>query len=226
MYGVVDEASKMNINRVDREMLQRLIEFVVGTEEGSAQNIATGIYDWHTFGDSEIEGFFSDDYYQNLEHPYEEKKADFETLDEILLVKGMNDRVYNRLINYVTIYSNGRVNVNTASAPVLFALGLEEKTVGKILFIRRGPDGMESTADDVIFPDNNIKGLMNQFFILEPEEVEVIDDLLARALIGAGLESPYYGIRSRARFSFSEETKEIRCVFNLNNGKIVYWREI
>ena len=54
-------------------------------------------------------------------------------LDEILLVKGMNKEIYDKLINFVTIYGDGAVNINTASKEVLEALGLADSLVDKIL---------------------------------------------------------------------------------------------
>ena len=39
------------------------------------------------------------------------------------LVKGMTQQRYDKLINYVTIYGDGAVNINTASKDVLDGLG-------------------------------------------------------------------------------------------------------
>ena len=107
--------------------------------------------DWRKYGESEITGFFSDDYYTNLQYPYPKKNAEYETLDEIMLVKGMTRDMYDKLINYVTIYGDGAVNINTASKDVLESLGLTDTLVDKILSLRRGKDGIDATADDNVF---------------------------------------------------------------------------
>jgi general secretion pathway protein K len=61
--------------------------------------------------------------YERLEPPYLPKNAPFDTREEIRLVEGWHlDGVWERVGHNLTIYGNGRVNVNTAHRPVLFGL--------------------------------------------------------------------------------------------------------
>ncbi len=127
-WGVVDEESKINLNKTDVQTLTNLLINVLSLNDEDAAKLAQALLDWRQYGESEITGFFSDDYYSNLQYPYPKKSADYETLDEILLVKGMNKQMYDKLINFVTIYGDGAVNINTASKEVLEALGLTESS--------------------------------------------------------------------------------------------------
>ena len=137
-WGLADEASKLNINLASREAIRKLIVAVLGRGEADARLLADAIADWRDFGKHASEGFFSDDYYKNLAYPYPMKDHPFERPDELLLVKGVDRKIYEALLPYVTVYGDGRVNVNTASRRVLEAIGLEGDVVEKVLKVRRG----------------------------------------------------------------------------------------
>jgi len=177
-YGVVDEESKINLNKTDPIVLTNLLIRVLELKDEDADKLARALLDWRQSTESEITGFFSEDYYANLQHPYPKKSADYETLDEMLLVKGMTKQFYDKLINYVTIYGDGVVNINTAPKEVLMALGLQEGLVDKILSVRRGRDGIEATADDYIFLKTfEIAADVNAIIPLLPLEMRAIDAL-------------------------------------------------
>ena len=150
-WGVVDEESKINLNKTDVLTLTNLLVSVLSLKDEDAAKLALALLDWRQYGEGEVTGFFSEDFYTNLQYPYPKKSADYETLDEMLLVKGMNKQMYNKLIDFVTIYGDGAVNINTASGQVLEALGLADSLVDKILSVRRGKDDIDGTADDHVF---------------------------------------------------------------------------
>jgi len=80
-FGLVDESSKLNINTATVDMLICL--------PGMTSELAASIVDWRD-SDSVITdgGGAEDSYYLALAEPYYCKNAPFETLDELLLVKG------------------------------------------------------------------------------------------------------------------------------------------
>lgn len=124
-YGLVDEERKININKASKEDLLGLPEM---TEE-----IASSIIDWR---DDDSVGEAEDFYYQSLDLPYYCKDADFEVLEELLLVKGMDPERFSELKEYLTVYGDGSVNINTAPQEVLEALGLSESLAGSIVNFR------------------------------------------------------------------------------------------
>jgi general secretion pathway protein K len=50
------------------------------------------------------------------------KDAPLDTIDELLLIPGIDQDTYERLRPYVTIYSDKRININSAEIPVLMSL--------------------------------------------------------------------------------------------------------
>lgn len=224
-YGVVDEESKININFADRAMLTRLIENLPLFKEDQAKEVATAIVDWRELvGQSETTGFYSDDYYSNLKDPYEPKHGLYESIDELLLVKGVTPEVYNRLRPYLTIYGNGLVNINTASAPVLVALGLNRALADKLLMFRRGPDGLEATTDDFIFQKTfDMASDMSKLIKLDAEEIGQLDALNASRKIK--IDSLFFLIRSQGRLANRNEASEVICVYNGEKNWLEFWRE-
>jgi type II secretory pathway component PulK len=81
-FGLVDEASKLNINTATVDDLEQL--------PNMTEALASAIVDWRD-SDSNVtnsDGAESDTYEEH-DPPYEAKNADFESIDELLLVHGM-----------------------------------------------------------------------------------------------------------------------------------------
>ena len=225
MYGVLDEERKLNINKVDKTALKNLIEVAAGKQSEEAQKLADALIDWREYGESQIKGFYSDSYYDNLEFPYPKKSTDYEVIDELLLVEGMTQELFEKLSPYLTVYTSGKVNVNTVSAEVLHALGLADALVTKILSARRGPDGREATADDYICQDlSSWQAELARISPLENEEIEQIQQLISDGKLTT--ESHFFQIRSIAKLKGKQDEQTVICVFHADAGEMLSWQEI
>ena len=60
-------------------------------------------------------GGYEDNLYNKLDPPYTAKNAAFDTIDEIRLVEGWQDEVFNRYAADMTIWSNGKFNPGSFS---------------------------------------------------------------------------------------------------------------
>jgi len=137
---VEDEAGKFPINYlVDKdgepqEIYQKVLTGMLTNmpfqlEEEEAQGLVNAITDWLD-KDNEPAGELGaeTDYYQNLEYPYQCRNGPFTSLAELQLVRGMTELLYfgseenPGLRDLVTIYSNGKININTAGPLILRAL--------------------------------------------------------------------------------------------------------
>lgn len=81
LYGVVDESSKLNINTAGEEALSKLPDMTA--------DIAAAIADWRDEDSNTRTGGAENDYYLSLTEPYFCKNGPFETVEELLLVRGM-----------------------------------------------------------------------------------------------------------------------------------------
>jgi general secretion pathway protein K len=132
--GMVDENSKININllrnsqgEIDekREAQMRRLFRALGVKE----DLLNPVLDWLDADDIErqdgAEGYF----YQNLEEPYECANGPFLTVGQVFLVRGMREfdrfgeKRSKKLMDYLTIHSDGKININTAPKEVLESLG-------------------------------------------------------------------------------------------------------
>lgn len=220
-YGLIDEERKLNINVEDLNTIQRLITAVTVLGGTDAQNLAAAIVDWRD-SDSALSvpsGSAEDIYYRSLSVPYEAKDADYEVLDELLLVRGMNQKILDKLKNYISIHSSGKININTVSVEVLRAMDLGEELIDKILSFRRGKDGTEATEDDNIFdsPSKIIEEL-NSFSELSESETLKLNSLIPSGKIST--DSANFTVRSIAYLDGQES--EIVCVVN-REGNILSW---
>ncbi len=62
------------------------------------------------------------DYYSTLKKPYKAKNSTLDSVDELLLVKGFIPKAVKALRPYVTVHTDGLININTASKEVIMAL--------------------------------------------------------------------------------------------------------
>ncbi len=223
-FGFVDEERKLNINTAEHSEIQRLIESVTEADVDKATDIANAIVSWREIGDVELIGFYSDDYYAQLPYPYEPRKIPFELIDELRLLRGVTEDIFQALFPYVTVYGNGKVNINTVSVPVLRALGLDDAVIDKLVAVRQGPDGMESTVDDYIFHKTfDVASEVAAFIDLDESEITQIDSLNRSQKIGTN--SFFYTIESHATIPNQNDTLSAICTYNLRENRIEYWRE-
>ncbi len=95
-FGITDEASKLNINTTTPEQLAAMVRTVVaGREDVDPQALVDAIIDWRDTnttprGDqADTEG----EYYKQLPKPYRVKNGPFDTVEELLLVKGISGQI-------------------------------------------------------------------------------------------------------------------------------------
>jgi general secretion pathway protein K len=154
---VEDESGKININklktsdgaihrrRIDQALkLIDLLNYQYKDESVIGYGLIPAIIDWVDYDDEvtvlpfikkENKGA-ENSYYKRLVDGYRCKNASFETVDELLLVKGMTPEVFygrageagrntepvEELARYLTIYGDGKININEASPQVIMSL--------------------------------------------------------------------------------------------------------
>jgi general secretion pathway protein K len=148
LYGADDEESRINVNTATKPVWERLL-----TNAGVSPNIHEAILDWID-ADSNLRYYGAEAYdYGLLPDPYTPRNAKIPRLVELLLIKDFTQELLEKISPLLTVHGDGKVNINTASGPVLEAVGFTEEIVEKILHYRKGPDGKPATEDDGIFRD-------------------------------------------------------------------------
>lgn len=87
------------------------------------EDVVMSIMDWVSPGQESFLGGSKDSFYEALTPPYLAKKARLYTLDELKLVRDIDDHLFTKLKPHITVYSyDGKININTASKTVLRSL--------------------------------------------------------------------------------------------------------
>ena len=84
-YGLIDLSGRVNINTASQQMLLKL--------PGMTAELASAIVDWRDADDNVTPGGAESEYYLLLTEPYQCKNAPFETVAEVLLVKGATHEI-------------------------------------------------------------------------------------------------------------------------------------
>ncbi|HXG52206.1 MAG TPA: hypothetical protein VNN77_12490 [candidate division Zixibacteria bacterium] len=133
----VDEGGKININRVDEQTLRRIFTHL-GIEEPRRTILVDSIMDWRDPDDLHRINGAENEYYRSLSPPYTAKNGPFDTVEDLLWVRGMTAGLFYGtaeragpgedvekvgLRQIFTVDSTiDRVNLRTAPAEVLHAL--------------------------------------------------------------------------------------------------------
>jgi general secretion pathway protein K len=160
--SITDESGKLNINTLTDSSAIILKNLLMnsGVEEQEADTIVDSTLDWKDADDlTRLHGAESD-YYTSLPNPYKAKNGDFDTLEELLLVKGMTREILygsdkeKGLIDLLTVNSKGAtINAKAAPKEVLMAVpGLTAEVAEAIVSARGNAADMASTA--------NIQGML------------------------------------------------------------------
>jgi general secretion pathway protein K len=136
----LDARARLNLNVASHRQLTALAG-AVGLSAEEAVVLAASILDWRDADDlRRARGAEARDY-AAMQPPARPKNALFQTVDELLTVRGVTPAVYARIAPYVTTAGDGRVNLNAAPLPVLLTVsGIDRAATAAILARRRaGP---------------------------------------------------------------------------------------
>lgn len=145
---ITDESGKIDINTLTDSsgIILSTLLITLGVKDEDANTIVDSILDWKdkNVGMHRLHGA-GDDYYMSLPNPYKPKHADFDTVEELLLVKGVTPEILygnserKGIIDFLTCYSKTPgVNINAAPKEVLMAVpGITPEIAAVIIDVRQ-----------------------------------------------------------------------------------------
>lgn len=222
-YGLMDEERKLNVNKASFEVLKQFFESVGEATAQEAGDIADAILDWVDTDDEPRENGAEEGYYASLQPAYPCKNKEFQVVEELLLVKAMTQEVFDKVKEYVTVYSSGTVNLNTAGKPVLQALGMSGILAEKVLHFRKGPDGKEATEDDNIFESVEAAlPTLSSAESLTPEEIDQLNNAIGTGLLSVRSDN----FQGTSWGMLKDRESSVKIVFIFDREKTIkYWRE-
>ena len=141
-YRITDEAARLDINVTSPARLDRLLA-ALGRDRAERDTINDSIQDWRDRDElRRLHGAESEDTYLRLPVPYRSRNGNLQDTAELRQIRGVTPELYAGtsdrpgLGDLVTAIAVGGVNLNTAPAPVLTALGLADAEVSDVLATR------------------------------------------------------------------------------------------
>jgi general secretion pathway protein K len=112
------EVGKIDINNASEELLQALINHVVD-DEGRQTKLVNAILDWRDADDLARPDGAEKNEYKKAGLNYQPRNKRFRAIEELQLVQGMTEDVYQALVPVITSYSGKDVDLQQASRAVL-----------------------------------------------------------------------------------------------------------
>ncbi len=195
---VEDENSKFKINSIiytngvtnEKALLslKKLLEYL-----NINPSLALAIADWI---DPDSEPRLSDS-------EYNAKNSYLWSVDELKFIEGVDKKIFDTISPFITIYGNGKININTARLPVLVSLhtDMTETLAKKII------DYRESTPFEDVTHVQRVSGI----------------ETIGQSLIGTIIvKSSTFRVTAKA--TVNEITRVVESVMDTSR-KIKYWRE-
>lgn len=226
--SISNERGKYDINTIPDDLLRNLISSL-GVEETERDLVADSILDWLDEDNLHRINGAEDDYYESLPNPYPCKDAPFDTIEELLLVRGVTPSLFygayvttkeegtettgwrKGLVDLVTVYTRSyRVDVNSAPKEVLMGIpGISEEAAQKIV---------EARSEEPIKNLNFIRQLMGDASFVLASGYLAISPSMIYSIIATG-SIPESGVKRR-----------VKGVVKINLGakekyQIVYWAD-
>jgi general secretion pathway protein K len=142
--SVLDESGRVDINRSAPVILMTLMDSM-GVQSGARDVIVDSIQDWKDGDNLHRLNGAEDEYYLSLPKPYRAKNANFDTVDELLLVRGVTEDILygdskrKGISEFLTVNAkDGRVNLNSAPGEVLLSVpGMTGEAADAIILRRQ-----------------------------------------------------------------------------------------
>ena len=135
--GGIPSAEKKPVFKTETLVYEQVVKLIqkIDTEQalGPAENFADTVKDWIDTDDEERQGGAESAYYQSQEHPYMSANSLLMSNSELLLLKGLNKELIEKLSPLISsLPKESKINVNTAEKEVLEALGFDQETIKDI----------------------------------------------------------------------------------------------
>jgi general secretion pathway protein K len=150
---MIDEGGKISLNRADEALLRKVFE-TLGLDIEAQQDVVDAILDWRDSDDLHRLHGAEDEYYMKLPQPYRTKNGPFDSVDELLQVRGISRELFFGIpdrgglgkdetppipLREVFSVFNRSANINVRTAPVAVlrvVLGGDDVALEEVLTAR------------------------------------------------------------------------------------------
>jgi len=239
---ITDEMGKFPINAVD-EAMDSMVKYLFDSiNSDNKESIVGSLLDWIDSDDLHRLNGAEEDYYKGIANPYECKNGPLDTVEEMLLVKGITPDVFygsgesKGIADIVRVYppkeESVKININTAPIEVLEAVFKEfgESLPQSIIEERSGIDGIEPSDDDEPFKNpQDILKLPSVSDVLVTLKEENKKGWTGKLMKHIDVRSSIFRVESTGRLKDYNTKRTITAILKRDSSarglKIIYWRE-
>ncbi len=232
---IMGEAGKVNINGVSEKTLRNIIG-QMDLEETQRDTVVDSILDWRDPDDFTRLNGAENDYYQSLKEPYNCKNGNLDSVEELLLIKGVTSELfYGRkaikkeedgsagkssagrigLKDIFSIYSlSGQVDINCATVPVMRTMLGIPKDLAQRIVQAREEKSFEHQQD-----------LLARVPDLAPFMGEIAGLIAYQSTV------PYYTIESRGKSKDQTSVRGLKVIVKIDptdkkGYRIIQWVDV
>jgi general secretion pathway protein K len=233
---IMSESGKMNINTVTETTLRKVIGNL-GLEGEKRDVVVDAILDWRDPDDLYRINGAENDYYQSLKEPYGCKNSNLDSIEELLLVRGVTPELfYGRkgakageegpkasdvgLKDIFSVYASGeQVDINSASLQVLKAVLGIPREAGKAILKAREEKGFQNQQD-----------LLQRVPELSPFMAEISGRLVFSSALTPST-MVYFTIESRGKSKEGGAVRGLKTIVKIDRMdkkgyKIIQWVDV
>ena len=168
---IIDLGGKVGVNEVDADLMGDILS-ACGLEQGVRQTtVINSLLDWKDGDDLHRTEGAESEYYMGLEPPYRAKNAPLESIEELLLIKGIDEKLYYGtddhpgLVDFLTVYGEQtQMDINSAEEKAFFIIpNIPDQVVEDIVEFR-GRNRIKEMVDLVDIVPNRYFGQLQQYF--------------------------------------------------------------
>ena len=140
---IYDLSSKLNISRLSQQQMRQLFEHILGENNKQIPELVDAWLDWIDQDELKHINGAEKAYYKKKNLGYEPRNGPLVTVEELRLIKGLDEVFRDVDLESVFTLYGGRaaVNPNTATRDALMMIpGMDEKSVDNILQARKNQD--------------------------------------------------------------------------------------
>jgi general secretion pathway protein K len=226
---VIGEAGKININLVS-EMLLRKVLTNLGVEGEARDIVVDSLLDWRDADDFYRLHGVENDYYQSLPEPYNCKNGNLDSIEELLLVRGVTPELF---YGRKTALLDGgerekRNGVGLKDIFSVYALAEQIDINSATLAVLRVALGISAGVADLIIKAREEKVFENQQDLLQrvPEFGPFFGEIGRFLLFQSP--TPFYSIEAQAQIKMGKNLRGIRAIVKIDprekdGYKIIQW---
>lgn len=147
----------------------------------------------------------------------------FTLKEELLFIEGLTEKEFAEFKDFITVYGNGSVNINTAPEQVFVALGMDENLAQGIVGFRNGNDGKQGTEDDQVFESSaEIVDKLRSALSFSGDEEAALVALISQNLLTVSSKNLLLEVQTQI---LNKAAIRYLITMEADKGKIKQWKE-